>query len=389
MARVEKKNPFFTKGAWDYGVFIVVMIILAVGLIMVLSASAPSSLSESGDSYKYFTKQLISAIVGVVAMIIISTINYNFYKNKIIIFTIYVVALALNALTIFMGSEEGGAVRWLRIGPLNFQPSELAKAGLIFVYASILSDIKKAGNTKKFWKGFVMPLIWLIPFVLVIFKFQNHFSAVALIGIVTCAQMFIVGVPIRYFLLAGVAAIGGYFSLKGIKSSMNPEANASQGFRSTRIETWKDPFKYPTGDGWQIIQSLYAIASGGLFGLGFGESRQKYLYLPEPHNDFIFAVLAEETGFLGCITVILLFIIFIWRGIVIAMKAPDTFGSLIAIGITVLIGIQAVVNVAVVTGTIPVTGMPLPFFSYGGTSLVVNLILVGVLLNISRSCSKK
>ena len=155
------------------------------------------------------------------------------------------------------------------------------------------------------------------------------------------------------------------------------------------MKVWKDPFSDPTGKGWQIIQSLYAIASGSLFGLGFGESRQKYLYLPEPHNDFIFSVVAEETGFFGCVMVILLFAIFVWRGIIIAMKSPDTFGSLIAIGITVLIGLQTIVNIAVVTGTIPVTGMPLPFFSYGGTALVVNLATVGILLNISRICKQK
>ena len=167
------------------------------------------------------------------------------------------------------------------------------------------------------------------------------------------------------------------------------EAAEKENFRAGRMKVWRDPFSDPTGKGWQIIQSLYAIASGSLFGLGFGESRQKYLYLPEPHNDFIFAVVAEETGFFGCVIVILLFAIFVWRGIIIAMKSPDTFGSLIAIGITVLIGLQTIVNVAVVTGTIPVTGMPLPFFSYGGTALVVNLATVGILLNISRTCKQK
>ena len=156
-------------------------------------------------------------------------------------------------------------------------------------------------------------------------------------------------------------------------------------FRSTRIETWLDPFTDPTGDGWQIIQSWYAIASGGLFGVGLGNSKQKYLYLPEPHNDFIFSVLAEELGFVGCVVVILLFTIFVWRGVVIAIKAQDNFGCLIAIGIVTMLGLQAMVNIAVVTGTIPVTGMPLPFFSYGGTSLIANLMAVGILLNISRT----
>lgn len=161
------------------------------------------------------------------------------------------------------------------------------------------------------------------------------------------------------------------------------------GFRSSRIQTWLDPFSDVTGSGWQIVQSFYAIASGGMFGSGLGESKQKYLYLPEPHNDFIFSVLAEELGFFGCVVVIILFAIFIWRGIVISMKAPDMFGSLVAVGIVALIGLQAMINIAVVTGTIPVTGMPLPFFSYGGTAIIANLIAVGILLNISRTSAKK
>lgn len=163
------------------------------------------------------------------------------------------------------------------------------------------------------------------------------------------------------------------------------EVSLGSGFRSSRIQTWLDPFSDPTGDGWQIIQSLYAIGSGGLFGVGLGNSKQKYLYLPEPHNDFIFSVLAEELGFVGCVAVIILFTVFVWRGVVIAMRAKDNYGCLIAIGIVTMLGLQAMINIAVVTGTIPVTGMPLPFFSYGGTSLLANLIAVGILLNISRT----
>ena len=158
-------------------------------------------------------------------------------------------------------------------------------------------------------------------------------------------------------LIGGIAALGGLFAIKG-------ELSLGSGFRSSRIQTWLDPFSDPTGDGWQIIQSLYAIGSGGLFGVGLGNSKQKYLYLPEPHNDFIFSILAEELGFLGCAIVLVLFAIFIWRGVLIAMKAPDSFGSLLAVGITALVAIQVIINVAVVTSSMPATGMPLPFFSY-------------------------
>lgn len=388
MARKDKKKmTLITKGAWDYIIFIVVLIILACGLIMVLSASAPASLSERGDSYKYFTRQAWCALGGVIIMYVVSRIDYRIYKK--LIWPIYICVLLLNVATIFIGQSEGGAVRWIVLGPINFQPSELAKVGLIVFFASLLSDIKRNGNIKKFWRGFLVPILFVLPFIGVIFIGQNHFSATFLIVAVTVIQMFVAGIPFRYFVMSGVSVVALIGSVFGIKTAMNPEKTTSGSFRFTRIKTWLDPFSDPTGEGWQIINSLYAIASGGLFGLGFGESRQKYLYLPEPHNDFIFAVLAEETGFIGCVIVILLFAIFIWRGIVVAMKAPDMFGSLIAIGITTLLGLQAIVNIAVVTGTIPVTGMPLPFFSYGGTAIIVNLATVGILLNISRTCNQK
>ena len=192
--------------------------------------------------------------------------------------------------------------------------------------------------------------------------------------------MVIAGVRISHLILLLIAVIpflGIYINIK---------SDSSEGsFRMTRIQTWLNPWNDITGEGWQIVQSLYAIGSGGLFGAGLGQSKQKYLYLPEPQNDFIFAVVAEELGYFGCLAVIMLFIIFVWRGIVISMKARDTFGSLIAIGIVSLIGLQAIINIAVVTNTIPVTGMELPFFSYGGTAIIVNLLAVGILLNISRS----
>lgn len=228
-------------------------------------------------------------------------------------------------------------------------------------------------------------MVWLVPIIISIFILQNHFSATFLICAVTFVQMFVAGSKLRYFIGTGVTGVAGILSLLLLKN----QGTMGDGFRSTRIQTWLDPFSNPTGDGWQIINSLYAIGSGGMFGLGLGQGKQKYLYLPEPHNDFIFAILAEELGFFGCIIVIMLFVLFIWRGIIIALRAPDTYGSLIAIGIVCLIGLQAMMNIAVVTGTIPVTGVPLPFFSYGGTAMIANLAAVGILLNISKSCENK
>ena len=245
-----------------------------------------------------------------------------------------------------------------------------------------MSDVKERGKIKNYGYGFVYPLSFLVPIIGAIFVLQNHFSATFIIMSVTVVQMFIAGTRFTHFLLTGLIGAG---AAAGLLIAKNGGLSLGSGFRSSRIQTWLDPFSDPTGDGWQIIQSLYAIGSGGLFGVGLGNSKQKYLYLPEPHNDFIFSVLAEELGFVGCIAVIILFTIFVWRGVVIAMKAKDNFGCLIAIGIITMLGLQAMINIAVVTGTIPVTGMPLPFFSYGGTSLIANLIAVGILLNISRT----
>ena len=248
----------------------------------------------------------------------------------------------------------------------------------------MLTDIKEKGKIKGLLWGAIVPLVCLVPIVVAVYIFQNHFSATLIIGAVTVIQMLVAGTRLSHLILLLVAVLpfaGIYINIK------NEHSGGS--FRMTRIQTWLNPWNDITGEGWQIVQSLYAIGSGGLFGAGLGQSKQKYLYLPEPQNDFIFAVLAEELGYFGCLAVIILFLIFVWRGIVIAMNAKDTFGSLIAIGIVSLIGLQAIINIAVVTNTMPVTGMELPFFSYGGTAIIVNLLSVGVLLNISRSAKLK
>ncbi|MGN1298821.1 MAG: putative lipid II flippase FtsW [Candidatus Scatovivens sp.] len=362
MSQKGKKINFFTKGSCDTIIIIVTIMLVALGLIMVLSASSPASLSESGDSYKYFKKQLLATVAGTVGLIIISRIDYSIYKK--FKWMIYIVIVGLLFLVGIMGMSAGGATRWINIAGFNFQPSEVAKIAFIIFFAIVLTELKENKKINKI-NGFIVPMLFLIAPVVAIFIVQNHFSATLIIVLITCIQMFVAGVSLKYFI---IIALGGTCAVIGILLSGS--------FRSDRIQTWLNPFSDPTGDGWQIIQSLYAIGSGGLFGVGLGESKQKYLYLPEPQNDFIFSVLAEELGFFGCVVVIILFLIFIWRGIVIAMRSRDTLGCLIAIGIVSLIGIQAVINIAVVSGTIPVTGMPLPFFSYGGTAIVTNLVSV-------------
>ena len=263
-------------------------------------------------------------------------------------------------------------------------PSSFSILAFILFFASLLADIKDKNKIRHFGWGVIVPLIFLAIPAVAIFILQNHFSATLVIGAVTIVQMLIAGVRISHLMIVGAIGAIGFAGYLGIKNyNTPPQPKEKQNFRKTRIETWRDPWSDITGKGWQIIQSLYAIGSGGLFGAGLGKSKQKYLYLPEPQNDFIFSVLAEEFGYVGCLGVMLLFLIFIWRGIIISMRAKDT-----AIGITTLIGIQAIINIAVVTNTIPVTGMELPFFSYGGTQIMFNLLAVGILLNISRSAKK-
>ena len=341
---------------------------------MVLSASSPKSLSEYGTSYQFFIKQLIFAVLGVIAMMMISKIDYRFYQK------FYKISWILSALllvaVILIGKEVNNAKRWIYITKtLSFQPSEIVKILMIIFYAGILT--KNRDDLGNFWSGLVKHICMLAP-IIVLLMLQPHFSASIVIIGTSCIMMIMAGCKMWQFLASGLS-VGIPLIVVLVKSAA---------YRLERVTTFLDPWSNPTDEGWQVIQSLYAIGSGGLFGSGLGESKQKYLYLPEPHNDFIFSVLAEELGFIGCAIVIILFALFIWRGILIAMKAPEMFGSLIAIGITSLIGIQVVINIAVVTSSMPATGMPLPFFSYGGTALFILLCEVGILLNISRTSNK-
>lgn len=348
---------------------------------MVLSASAPSALSTTGNSYTYVKKQLLFAIAGLFVMFFLSKVDYRFYKKYY--WYIYFVSWMVLLLVVVpgLGYSVKGATRWIKIGGFQFQPSELTKIGMIIFFAGYLSDHKS--ELQEFKRGFLKPLAFLIPPIGILYVVQNHFSVSLVIAVIVLVMMFMAGSRLKYFLVVGIVGVSAILGLLGIM-----QMKGSESFRLDRISTYFDPWADAQGTGYQTVQSLYAIGSGGMFGLGLGNSKQKYLYIPEPHNDFIFSILAEELGFFGCILVIALFAIFIWRGILVSMKAKDMFGSLVAIGITTLIAIQAVINIAVVTGTVPTTGMSLPFFSYGGTALLLLLANVGILLNISRSSSK-
>ena len=381
MTKNKKTVPNFINNQFDFILFVIIIILLSLGIVMVLSASAPSAIAESGNSYSYVIQQLKAAILGIILMLIISKIDYRLYKK--FYKAIYWISVLILLLVLIpgLGSSSNGATRWIDLKFIQFQPSELTKIGLIVFYAGYLADHKS--ELKSFWKGFVKPLIYILPPIAILYFVQNHLSASVVIGAVTCVMMIMAGCRLLYFVIAGL--IGALVMTVGIIAL---QATGKGGFRIKRIMSFMDPWADATEVGWQAVQGLYAIGSGGLFGVGLGESKQKYLYIPEPHNDFIFSILAEELGFVGCVIVILLFAIFIWRGILIAIKSPDMFGSLLATGITTLIGVQVIINIGVVTSLIPNTGMPLPFFSYGGTALLILLCSCGVLLNISRAGSK-
>ena len=377
MAKKKNTKNFsrFLNNPVDYTLVITILILLAIGLVMVLSASSPTALSESGNSYKYFVKQLIFAGGGIVAMCMISKIDYRFYQK--FYKHAWWISIILLGLVLAIGKEVNEAKRWIYVTEsLSFQPSEIVKFLMIIFYAGIL--VKDRNDLEKYIKGFLKHICLLLP-IIALLLLQPHFSAsIVIIGV--CATMMIVaGCKFWHFI-----ATGGTVGVPGLVALIILEP-----YRLARVTTFIDPWQDATGKGWQVIQSLYAIGSGGLFGAGLGESKQKYLYIPEPHNDFIFSVLAEEIGFIGCAIVIILFAIFIWRGILIAMRSPDMFGSLVAIGITALVAIQVIINIAVVTSSMPATGMPLPFFSYGGTALFILLCEMGVLLNISRAGIKE
>ena len=371
----KKKSDVILKKPLDFILLITVLILLGLGIITVLSASSPTALAETGDSYKYLKRQAVSALIGLVCMFTISKIDYKVWQRNYKV--IYTFCLLLLLSVGLFGTASGGAKRWLNLGPLSFQPSELAKVGVIIFYAAWLT--KNKDKLKSINDGFIKPLLYIVPAVAIVLILQNHFSATLVICSLVVILMILAGYRIRYFILFGVP-----IAVIGVAAIFF----AGQGFRLQRVLTFFDPWQDAAGDGWQIIQSLYAIGSGGLFGVGLGDSKQKYLYIPEPHNDFIFSVLAEELGFIGCALVIILFAILIWRGITISMKAPDMFGSLLAAGITSMIAIQVLINIAVVTSSMPVTGMALPFFSYGGTALIIILSSVGILLSVSRAANK-
>ncbi len=348
-----------------------VLILLVIGLFMLFSASYAYSLEYYGNSYRFIIRQLLFAVVGLVAMFITSKIDYHLWKKLAIPIYIGSAALLL-ILLIFPPMLSGMDVkRWMVIGPVSFQPSEIAKFGIILLFSLLISANQKMMGEFKF---IAFLLIVLCATCALIF-FEPHLSATVLVLLIGIVLMIVGGLKLRYIIGGALVGAGGFLIVifSGLIS-----------YSSDRIKFWLDPWSAPTKEGFQTIQSLLAIGSGGILGRGFGQSRQKYLWVPEPHNDFIFSIVCEELGLIGAVIIILLFALLVWRGFTIAMRSSDKFGSLLAVGLTFQVGLQAMLNIWVVTNTMPNTGISLPFFSYGGSSLMILLAEMGIVLSVSK-----
>ena len=368
--KARKKRIRAERNGIDLTFLFLVLILLSIGLIMMFSASYASSYYETGDSFYYIKRQLLFAVVGVVMMLAIANIDYHILHR--FAFLIYAGTLFLLVVVLIVPTRED-AKRWINLGFTTFQPSELAKFAIVLIFAHLISVNYERMINPRYG---VWPFLVLLGVVVMLMLLEPHLSGTILIVSIGVVMMFVGGTDLKWFMLGGVL-IGVAIIAAVLIPGVVPYA-------MDRLQYWIDPWSDPQNKGFQTIQSLYAIGSGGLMGVGIGNSRQKHLYLPEPHNDFVFSVVCEELGFIGATLIILLFVLLIWRGYVIAMRCRDRFGSMLAVGLTTQVGVQTVLNIAVVSNTIPNTGISLPFFSYGGTALVMLLCEMGVILSVSR-----
>jgi len=349
---------------------ILLLLLLAVGLGMLYSASSAQSQYDTGytSSTRYLQKQGACALIGLAAMVVLSRISSDFWYQMA--WPLYGISIGLLLMVLVFGQSVNGARRWISIGPIQFQPSEIAKFTMILLLARL--TLHYGSNVRKFRYGVLGFGVALLG-ILVPLALEKHLSAIMLMGMVAVVMMFVAGTHPKW-LLAGFAAAVVFVAVYV----------TFMGYAGDRVTAWLHPEADPSDTGYQILQSLYAIGSGGVLGLGLGRSRQKYLYLPFQYNDYIFAIICEEVGLLGALLIIALFIALILRGYWIALKAPDRFSTVFAAGLTTLIAVQTVLNLCVVTNLLPSTGIALPLFSYGGTALAVNLGEMGILLGISR-----
>ena len=361
-------------GILDLPYLVLTVLLTCIGVLMMFSASYAKAYYDTGNSAYYFVRQAGFAALGIVVTIVVGRLNYFIWYRLSIPILVASMVLLLMVLIPGVGVTHNGATRWLRLG-LEFQPSEIAKLGLILSFAAMMAVWQDKMDTFRYG---VLPYVLILGAIAGLLVAQKHLSATLIICVIGALMMMIGGTRWPWFVIGAV--VFGVFLFVYL---------SNRGYAGNRVTAWQDPESDPLGTGYQIIQSRYAISSGGLLGLGFGKSRQKHLYLPEAQNDYIFAVVCEELGLIGAIAVILLFMLLILRGYWIAIHARDRFGTLVAAGFSTKLAIQVFFNIGVVTNFLPATGISLPFFSYGGTALLLQMFEMGVVLSVSRWCVNK
>ncbi len=377
----EQQESFF-----DYTLLFVVLFLLAFGLVMLYSASSyDASLHYEGDSAYFLKRQASSTVIGLAAMIVVANLPYHIWERFAALG--YLVAIVLILLIIPFGVEANGAKRWLRVLGISIQPAEVAKLAMILFLASLIC---RMGRKIRTGKGFFIVLMVPVPVCLMVWKITENMSSAIIIFGIAALMLFVSTPDYKRFILLGLVGVAVCAIAVFVIVKMSESPNVSGvGVRGGRILAWLDPEAYASGKGFQTLQALYAIGSGGILGKGLGQSMQKLGFMPEAQNDMIFSIICEELGLFGAFSILLMFILLIWRFMVIANNAPDLFGALLVVGVMGHIAIQVILNVAVVTNTIPNTGISLPFISYGGTSVLFLLMEIGVVLSVGKGIRLK
>ena len=389
-AKTRRKRKEQSEYFFDYSLLFIVLFLLGFGLVMIYSASSYEAFQSYEDTTFYMKKQLIAIVIGMVLMIVVANIPYHFWERFALLG--YVVAMALVPLVKIpgLGVESHGAYRWIKIPGigLNLQPAEVGKLCLILFLAVMVC---KMGKNVRTMKGFVIMILLPMPVVLEVYLITRNLSSAIIIMGISVLMVFVASPDYKKFVIMGVMVLIGAVLIVflAVSSTQNAAEGEEVNFRFGRIATWLNPESDATGTGFQTLQGLYAIGSGGIWGKGLGQSMQKLNFLPEAQNDMIFSIICEELGLFGAVAVIIMFIMLLWRMMVIANNAPDLFGAMLVVGVMGHIAIQAILNIAVVTNSIPNTGISLPFISYGGSSVMFLLIEIGLVLSVARRIQLK
>ncbi len=380
----ERKRRRQTENYFDYSLLFIVLFLLGFGLVMIYSTSCYEANMQGHESTFYLKKQVMATIIGLGAMIVVANIPYHFWERFSMLAYIGSAGLILMVLIPGLQYSANGATRWIRVGGLTLQPAEVAKLGMILFLASLVCRMGRGIRTTK---GFALVLAIPLPICLMIWRITNNMSSAIIVFGIAALMLFVASPEYKKFIILGA---GGLAAIAVLVFFISKTASSgSMGFRSERILAWMNPEAYANGKGFQTLQALYAIGSGGILGKGLGQSMQKLGFLPEAQNDMIFSIICEELGLFGAIAVILMFLLLIWRFMVIANNASDLFGALLVVGVMGHIAIQVILNIAVVTNTIPNTGISLPFISYGGSAVLFLLIEIGLVLSVAKGIRLK